>query len=51
MPRGFKPYGEGGSTLFEGPVWIRRDSLEGPIIGRAYLELPNDLTKVFPEMK
>jgi len=50
MPLGFAPYGDSGMTLFEGPVWIRRDSLTGPIVGRAFLELPVGLTRHFPEM-
>ncbi|MFD4564831.1 lipocalin-like domain-containing protein [Streptomyces sp. NPDC058467] len=50
MPTGYKPYGTNGITLYEGASWIRKDSLNGPIIGKAFLELPNSLTKNFPEL-
>jgi predicted secreted hydrolase len=49
MPIGYPPYGKNGLTLFEGPVLLRRDSLEGPVVGRAFLELPAGLTKNYPE--
>jgi predicted secreted hydrolase len=49
IPMGFPPYGKSGLTLFEGPVWLRSGSLDGPIIGKAFLELPSGLTKNYPE--
>lgn len=52
IPMGFPPYGNSGLTLFEGPVWLRSGgSLDGPIVGRAFLELPSGLTKNYPELK
>lgn len=48
MPFGYPPYGTGGHTIYEGASWIRKDSLTGPIIGKAFLELPNSLTETFP---
>jgi predicted secreted hydrolase len=38
----------GDRPLWEGPCWIRSDSVTGPVIGKAFLELPPSLTKVYP---
>ncbi|MEU1375429.1 lipocalin-like domain-containing protein [Streptomyces triculaminicus] len=47
MPIGYEPYGTSGITLYEGASYVRKDSLNGEIIGKAFLELPNTLTKTF----
>ena len=49
MPAGHPPFGTGGMTLYEGPISLRSGSLDGPIIGKGFLELPNGLTKNYPE--
>lgn len=48
MPFGYPPYGNSGLTLWEGPCWIRTGSVTGPIVGKAFLELPNGLTATYP---
>lgn len=50
MPIGFPPFGKSEMTLFEGAVYLRSGSIDGPIIGKAFLELPSGLTKTYPEI-
>lgn len=44
------PSGNGTGALWEGPVYIRTGSLDGPITGKAFLELPSSLTQNYPEL-
>ena len=47
-PLGCPPYGTGNIDLREGACWIRNGSVAGPIIGKAFLELPDHVTATYP---
>ncbi|MEK6439589.1 lipocalin family protein [Pseudonocardia sp. T1-2H] len=48
MPFGYPPYGTSDLDIWEAPCLVHTGSLDGPVVGKAYLELPNILTKTFP---
>ena len=50
LPFGYPPYGTSQKDIWEAPCRIHTGSIDGPVVGRAYLELPNILTASFPQL-
>ena len=50
MPVGYPPNGTDNTVLWEGACWLHSGSLSGPVIGKAYLELPNTLIATYPAL-
>jgi len=50
IPFGYPPYGTSNLDIWEAPCLLHTGSLTGPVVGMAFLELPNVLTASFPAL-
>jgi hypothetical protein len=44
MPWGYPPYGTNPYSFVESAMWIRTGSVDGPIVGHAFMEQANQFT-------
>jgi hypothetical protein len=44
MPWGYPPYGTKPYSFVESAMWIRTDSVDGPIVGHAFMEQGDQIT-------